>query len=114
MTTLAAMRREQYARYQPMFWRPAAGAQDKQRPYLAKLVADNDVITLVSDQAGQVTGFLVAALTSAPGSTTPVASPARSMISWSPRPGNGRRLAPNCSARDWPGPGAAVPSRPSW
>jgi GNAT superfamily N-acetyltransferase len=67
MTTLAAMRREQYARYQPMFWRPAEGAQHKQRPYLAKLVANDDVIALVSDHAGQVTGFLIATLTPSPG-----------------------------------------------
>jgi hypothetical protein len=67
MTTLAAMRREQYARYQPIFWRPAAGAQDKQRPYLASLVASEKVITLVSDDAGQVTGFLIATLGPAPG-----------------------------------------------
>jgi hypothetical protein len=66
MTTLAAMRREQYARYQPIFWRPAAGAEEKQRPYLAKLVVSDDVITLVSDRAGQVTGFLIATLTGAP------------------------------------------------
>jgi len=43
------------------------GAQDTQRPYLAKLVANDDVITLVSDHVGQVTGFLIATLTSAPG-----------------------------------------------
>jgi hypothetical protein len=48
-------------------WGAAAGAQDKQRPYLAKLVASDDVITLVSEHAGQVTGFLIAALTPAPG-----------------------------------------------
>lgn len=66
MTALAALRREQYARYQPLFWRPAAGAAGKQRPYLARLVAGDEVITLVSDEAGQVTGFLIAALTPAP------------------------------------------------
>jgi hypothetical protein len=71
MITLAAMRREQYARYQPMFWRPAADAEEKQRPYLTKLVGSDDVITLVSDGEGQVTGFLIATLTSAP----PVYSP---------------------------------------
>ena len=66
MTALAAMRREQYARYQPMFWRPAADAEQKQRPYLAKLVASDDVITLVSDDTGRVTGLLIATLTPAP------------------------------------------------
>jgi hypothetical protein len=66
MTTLATIRREQYARYQPLFWRPAVGAKDKQRAYLASLVASDEVITLVSDDAGQVTGFLIATLTPAP------------------------------------------------
>jgi hypothetical protein len=27
MTTLASVRREQYARYQPLFWRPAVDAR---------------------------------------------------------------------------------------
>jgi hypothetical protein len=66
MTGLAAARREQYARYQPIYWRPAAGAAEKQGPYLAGLVASDKVITLVSEDAGRVTGFLVATLTGAP------------------------------------------------
>jgi ribosomal protein S18 acetylase RimI-like enzyme len=67
MAALAEIRREQYARYQPVFWRPAAGALDKHRPYLASLVDNDKVITLVSEEAGQVTGFLIATLTGAPG-----------------------------------------------
>jgi hypothetical protein len=66
MTALAAIRREQYARYQPLYWRPAADAQDKQRPYLASLVASDKAITLVSEDTGQVTGFLIATLKGAP------------------------------------------------
>jgi GNAT superfamily N-acetyltransferase len=66
MATLAALRREQYARYQPLYWRPAAGVQDKHRAYLASLVASDKVITLVSEEAGQLSGFLIATLTSAP------------------------------------------------
>jgi len=66
MATLAAIRREQYARYQPLYWRPAVGVQDKHRAYLASLVASDRVITLVSEDAGQVTGFLIATLTEAP------------------------------------------------
>ena len=31
MAGLAASRREQYARYQPAFWRPAADARDRHR-----------------------------------------------------------------------------------
>src|SRR5262250_1450527 len=66
MTGLAARRREQYARYQPVFWRPAAGARDKHHPYLASLVADTQVITLVSEEDSQLTGFLIATLVAAP------------------------------------------------
>jgi GNAT superfamily N-acetyltransferase len=66
MTGLAASRRKQYARYQPVFWRPAADARDKQHVYFAGLVADSQVITLVSEDDGQLTGFLVATLVSPP------------------------------------------------
>jgi GNAT superfamily N-acetyltransferase len=66
MTTLAAIRRERYAQYQPRFWRPAAGALDSHRPYLAGLVASQGVIALVSEDAGELTGFLIATLAPAP------------------------------------------------
>jgi len=66
MTTLATIRREQYAQYQPLFWRPAADAQDKHRPHLASLIANDEVICLVSEEAGQLTGFLIATLVPAP------------------------------------------------
>jgi hypothetical protein len=66
MATLASMRREQYAEYRPVFWRPAVDAQDKQRPYVAKLVAHDEVICLVSEEADRVTGFLIATLMPAP------------------------------------------------
>ncbi len=66
MASLADIRREQYARYQPIFWRPAVGALDKHRAYLARLIDDDKVITLVSEEAGQLTGFLIATLTGAP------------------------------------------------
>jgi hypothetical protein len=54
MAALAGIRREQYARYQPLFWRPAAGALDKHRAHLASLIADDKVITLVSEESGQL------------------------------------------------------------
>lgn len=66
MTALAGIRREQYARYQPLFWRPATDAHEKHRSYLASLVASGQVITLVSEQAGQLTGLLIATLNPAP------------------------------------------------
>ena len=66
MAALASIRREQYARYQPRLWRPAAGAPGKHRTYLGSLVASDEVITLVSEEAGQLTGFLIATLNPAP------------------------------------------------
>jgi GNAT superfamily N-acetyltransferase len=66
MTALAAVRREQYARYQPRFWRPAAAAPDQHHTYLGRLVTNDEVIALVSDEAGQLTGFLIATLGPAP------------------------------------------------
>jgi GNAT superfamily N-acetyltransferase len=66
MTALAGIRREQYARYQPLFWRPAAAAPDRHRAYLGRLVADDEVITLVSEEEGELTGFLIATLKPAP------------------------------------------------
>jgi GNAT superfamily N-acetyltransferase len=66
MAALAEIRREQYARYQPLFWRPAAGVLNSHRAYLASLVGDDKVITLVSEEDGRLTGFLIAALAGAP------------------------------------------------
>lgn len=67
MTEMAGARREQYAGYQPAFWRPAANAERLHRPYLARLVDDQDVITLVSEDSGLFTGFVIALLADAPG-----------------------------------------------
>jgi hypothetical protein len=67
MTGLAGARREQYAEYQPVFWRPAANAEQAHRPYLARLVEDEEVITLVSEDSGRFTGFVIAAIVGAPG-----------------------------------------------
>jgi GNAT superfamily N-acetyltransferase len=66
MTALADTRREQYARYQPLFWRPAAAAAERHHAYLGRLVASEQVITLVSEEDGRLTGFLIASLKPAP------------------------------------------------
>ena len=46
---LAATQREEYARYQPRFWRPAAGAVEAQRAYLLGLIEDAGAVALVSE-----------------------------------------------------------------
>jgi GNAT superfamily N-acetyltransferase len=66
ITALASDRRSRYAGYQPVFWRPAANAEDVHRPYLAGLVSNDDVLTLVRDDDGTVAGFLIATFGDAP------------------------------------------------
>ena len=66
ITEMASARRAKYAEYQPVFWRPAADAEQVHRPYLAQLVEDHGVITLVSEESGLMTGFLIATLGNAP------------------------------------------------
>jgi GNAT superfamily N-acetyltransferase len=66
MTALAGVRREQYAEYQPLFWRPAATAPEKHRAHLSRIVASDKAITLVSEEGAQLTGFLIASLNAAP------------------------------------------------
>jgi GNAT superfamily N-acetyltransferase len=66
MTALAGIRRVQYARYQPLFWRPAAVVAGQHLAYLGRLVASDKVITLVSEEDGRLTGFLIASLNPAP------------------------------------------------
>lgn len=63
---MAATRRLQYSTYQPVFWAPALNAEAVHKPYLAALVADEDVISLVSESSGALTGFVIASLGDAP------------------------------------------------
>jgi GNAT superfamily N-acetyltransferase len=63
---LAAARRADYEVAQPRFWRVAEHALEKHRPYLAAQVEDSDVVSLVARSEGRLTGFIFAAMTSAP------------------------------------------------
>jgi GNAT superfamily N-acetyltransferase len=63
---LAAARRAQYETYQPVFWRPAADAAARQRPYLAGLIDDPAVISLVAVTGRDVAGFAIATVAPAP------------------------------------------------
>lgn len=64
---LTAARRRQYESYQPRFWRPAPDAVDRQRSYLAGVIADRAVIALVAvAAAGELAGFAIGQLTPAP------------------------------------------------
>jgi GNAT superfamily N-acetyltransferase len=59
---LAAAQREEYAGYQPRFWRPAPDAADAQRAYLLRLLADDAAVALVSEPSfGYAVGTLLPA-----------------------------------------------------
>ncbi|HUC60225.1 MAG TPA: GNAT family N-acetyltransferase [Streptosporangiaceae bacterium] len=66
IVALASAKRRQYSGYQPVYWAPAPDAEKKQGPYLAKLIGKEDVITLVSESSGVVTGFVVGFMGDAP------------------------------------------------
>ena len=77
ITVLASSRRRQYSAYQPVFWAPAPSAAEVHKPYLATLIGDKDVITLVSESSGTLTGFVIASISAAPPVYNPAASHAR-------------------------------------
>jgi GNAT superfamily N-acetyltransferase len=59
---LAAAQRDEYATYQPVFWRPAPGAADAQRAYLLGLIEDGGPVALVSEPSfGYAFGTLLPA-----------------------------------------------------
>ena len=60
LVDLCERRRMQYQRYQPIFWRKAADAADKQRPYLSWLIADGKSISLVHRTNKTIDGFIIA------------------------------------------------------
>jgi GNAT superfamily N-acetyltransferase len=71
IAAMASVRRGQYARYQPAFWAPAPDAEELHKPYLAKLVSDENVISLVAEESGTLTGFVIATIVGAPGVYSP-------------------------------------------
>jgi len=69
IVTLAEHRRTEHARAQPQFWRPADAAAEVHRPWLAELIEDPDVVSLVvTDRPGPggLKGYLFATVVPAP------------------------------------------------
>src|SRR5262245_26340729 len=73
MVALSSAKRSAYERVQPVFWRRSAGADGKQAPWFAHLVAKPGVIALVagpagitSPRSGPLDGFLIATETPVP------------------------------------------------
>lgn len=63
---LADVRRQEYATYQPRFWRPAPDATIRQAPHLAGLITDPAVITLVAVTGPDLVGYAIGQLVPAP------------------------------------------------
>jgi len=63
---IAATRRQEYATYQPQFWRPAADAVARQRDFFGSLVEDEDTFIVVARNGENVHGFAVARTVDAP------------------------------------------------
>lgn len=66
MVALSAAKRAQYEAYQPVFWRRAPNADEQQTGFFAHQLGRENVIALVSEEDGQVVGFVIAALVSSP------------------------------------------------
>ena len=66
MVELSEQKRLQYQSYQPTFWRKAKNSRQVQLPYLEELVSKENIIALVYEQDGQIKGFVIAMLHSAP------------------------------------------------
>lgn len=60
MLDLAEQRRQEYAHYQPVFWKPATDAREKQSAWFAQLVQRENIVTLVYERDGEVIGFVIA------------------------------------------------------
>lgn len=65
MGRLADRKRRQYAAYQPVFWRLAPSARTHHERFLARLVADPEVLSLVATLDEDVHGFVVGRLVDA-------------------------------------------------
>src|SRR5437879_75669 len=66
MLVLAETKRKQYEEYSPVFWRRASDAAEKQDPYFRAQLGSENSLCLVSEDAGQFTGFVIASIVSAP------------------------------------------------
>ena len=67
IASLAEARRADYERAQPQFWRRAVDAVEVHRPWLAAMVVDADVVSLVaSDDDGELIGYAFACLVPSP------------------------------------------------
>ena len=63
---LAGKKRSEYETYQPVFWRTAPDAQEKQHRYFEQLITRENVIFLIYEAEECLEGFIIAALIASP------------------------------------------------
>ncbi|MBV9788273.1 MAG: hypothetical protein JOZ51_08875 [Chloroflexi bacterium] len=66
MIVLADEKRTEYAQYAPTFWRKAADGPLKQRDHFRGLLAQPNIIALVSEADGAIDGFVLGSIVDAP------------------------------------------------
>ena len=64
MVDLSEQKRTQYQDFQPLFWRKAKDSRERQLPFFADQLANEDIVALVHEEAGEIDGFLIASLRS--------------------------------------------------
>jgi hypothetical protein len=63
---LAEEKRAEYAAYSPVFWRPAAGARGRHRPFLAHCIENDRFLALAAEEDGAFAGLVLAGRHGAP------------------------------------------------
>ncbi|MGI8687476.1 MAG: GNAT family N-acetyltransferase [Thermomicrobiales bacterium] len=66
MVELSEQKRSEYEQHQPVFWRKAADAAEKQTAYISRLVARDDILAFVYETDTTIDGFIIGVLMSAP------------------------------------------------
>ena len=68
---LADQKRAQYEGYSPVFWKNSKDGPEKQKGVFEKLITDENVISLVFEEDGEIQGFAFGTLTEPPGVYAP-------------------------------------------
>lgn len=64
MVDLSEQKRSQYETFQPLFWRKANDARERQLPFFEAQLQNEHLVMLVYESAGRIDGFIIANLRS--------------------------------------------------
>ncbi len=66
IASLAAARRQEYEQAQPQFWKAAADAVEQHTQFLASLIGNDQVVSLVARNRDRLLGFVFGSLVTSP------------------------------------------------